>query len=117
MKLGGAPGTLLTCGIALDCKRCATEDTQYKLRWDSRIRDHMFPLGLLHTSCPVITLYIVTARTFRHRLQIWLKPLVRTIIFAKELANLRVVSIQSQRGLSRCSKLSRSRVNNVLSLS
>ena len=116
MKLGGAPGTLLICGIALDCKRCAIKDTQYKLGSDSRIRDHVFLLGLLHTSCPVITLYIVTAGTLRHSPQIWLNPFVRPIIFAKELANLRVVSIQSQRSLPRCSKLSRPWVNNVLSL-
>ena len=108
MKLGGAPGTLLTCGIALDCKRCATKDPQFKLRSDSRIREYLFILGLLHTSYPVIALYIVSAGTPRHTPQIWLNPLVRPIIFAKELANIRVVSIQPQRSLSRCSKLSRS---------
>lgn len=31
MKLGGAPGTVLACGIAPDSIRCAMTEVQYKL--------------------------------------------------------------------------------------
>ena len=48
MKLGGAPGTLLICGIALDCSRCATKNAQYKLCSDSRFRDHSFSRSLTY---------------------------------------------------------------------
>ena len=66
MKLGGAPGTLLTCGIALGCNRCAIQDPQYKLFSDSRILGQILLLGLLHTDIHVIALYTVTAGILCH---------------------------------------------------
>lgn len=89
MKLGGAPGTLLECGIARDGSLCAIEGNRYELHPENGFPHHMFLQCLLRTiDCLVITLHVIAAGTLRHSPQIWLDPLIRSIIFPKEFANL-----------------------------
>ena len=115
MKLGGAPGTLLTCGIALGGVRCATDLTQYKPHPYGTFRNDASSQEVLLTSnYAMITLYAVVAGTIRHSPQIRLNPLIRTIVGSRELANVRMIAIQSKHSLSRCSELGGCRVNDVL---
>lgn len=89
MKLGGAPGTLLACGIARDGSLCAIEGNRYQLHTESGFPDQTLLQGLSRTiNCLMITLYVIAAGILRHSPQIWFDSLVRSIIFPKEFANL-----------------------------
>lgn len=88
IKLGGAPGTLLACGIAPDSIPCAIRESRCELHTDSGSPDRMFLQGhLLTGDCLVITLYVMAARTLGHGPQIWFNPLIRAIVFPKEFAD------------------------------